>query len=139
MTGPNEAREDDMSKFGSLLAVAALGSSVVVAAATLISPLAPAYAGSGNIADARIEMAFASAAVQEGSGEPATAAVPAKKGDMLRRPSCADQVWPNIAPNCLVTADGAAPRPVRYVTIGYQSDPSTTVLVRMPALAVAAR
>jgi hypothetical protein len=139
MTEPNVAREDDMSKFGSLLAVAALGSSAAVAAATLISPLAPAYAGSANIADARIEMAFASATVQGDGGDPAMASVPAKKGDMLRRPSCADQVWPNIAPNCLVTADGAAPRAVRYVTIGYQSDPSTTVLVRMPALEVAAR
>jgi hypothetical protein len=128
-----------MSKFGSLLAAAALGSSAAVAAAALLSPLAPAYAGSGNIADARIEMAFASAAAHQGDGELATAAVPSRKGDMLRRPSCADQVWPNIAPNCLVTADGAAPRPVRYVTIGYQSDSSTTVLVRMPALEIAAR
>jgi hypothetical protein len=128
-----------MPKFRSLLAAAALGSSVAVAAATLLSPLAPAYAGSGSIADARIEMAFASATAHEADGTLATAAVRAQKGDMMRRPSCADQVWPNIAPNCLVSADGATARPVRYVTIGHQSDASTTVLVRMPALEVAAR
>jgi hypothetical protein len=67
------------------------------------------------------------------------AAGPAAKGDFFERPGCFGQVWPDITPECLVKAAGAAAAPVRTVTMGYQIGEATTVLVRIPALTTATR
>ena len=45
---------------------------------------------------------------------------------------CAGAVWPNIDSSCLSRTDGSPAARVRTVTIGYQADESTTVLVRVP-------
>ena len=63
----------------------------------------------------------------------------ADKGDFFERPGCFGQVWPDITPECLVKAAGAAAAPVRTVTMGYQIGEATTVLVRVPALNTATR
>jgi hypothetical protein len=67
------------------------------------------------------------------------AAGPTPKGNFFDRPGCFGQVWPDITPECLVKATGAAAAPVRTVTMGYQVGEATTVLVRVPALNTASR
>lgn len=72
-------------------------------------------------------------------------ATPSKeaKGDLLRRTpqgACSAQAWPNIAPECLVAADGASDRgSVRMVTVEQRSGANTSVLVRIPASTIAQR
>jgi hypothetical protein len=67
----------------------------------------------------------------------------ARKGDRLdvaAKVPCADQTWPNIAGNCLVTQDGAPARqPVRYVTVERRTAPSASELVRYQVTDVASR
>lgn len=65
-------------------------------------------------------------------------AVPVRisKGDL---PGCVGQTWPNIAADCLATADGAPARKARMVTFGQQIGESETVLVRFPVSEVAMR
>ena len=61
------------------------------------------------------------------------------KGDLSVAPACAGQTWPNIAADCLVTADGSPARKARVVTVGYQSGEAESVLVRLPISEVAMR
>jgi ABC-type nitrate/sulfonate/bicarbonate transport system substrate-binding protein len=63
----------------------------------------------------------------------------ADKGDLLIGQDCAGQQWPNLAPGCLVMADGSPARPVRSVTMGFQAGEASTILVRMPAPQIASR
>jgi|HubBroStandDraft_2_1064218.scaffolds.fasta_scaffold729502_1 hypothetical protein len=67
----------------------------------------------------------------------------ARKGDRLdvaAKAACAEQTWPNIASECLVTEDGtAARRPARYVTVERRTAPSASELVRYQVTDVASR
>ena len=99
----------------------------------------PAQAGRSERAAERIAVAFAAA--PETPAHPAIRAAAARtdKGDLLVPPPCAGQTWPDIASGCLVAADGTAVRPVRTVTVGYQTGEASSVLIRMPAPQVASR
>lgn len=89
------------------------------------------------IAADRIGRAFAS--LSEAAIDPAIAAAAARapKGDFA--PACASAVWPNIEAACLATADGRTAPHVRTITIGYQADENTTVLVRISLTEIAPR
>ena len=86
----------------------------------------------------RVAAAF-DAAFEADVDSAVVAAVRSRKGDLLVKPACTGQKWPEVASDCLVMADGSAMRPVRTVTIGYQTGDDTTVLIRMPAPQVASR
>jgi hypothetical protein len=123
------------------VAAAILVGIALIIAGMLIAPFsasarAAATAGDQLAAD-RIGGAFA--AIEERAVDPALAAAAAlaAKGDLPPDSACASAVWPNIAASCLRTPDGSRGQDVRMITIGYQSDASTTVLVRYPELEVA--
>ena len=63
--------------------------------------------------------------------------LPAAKGDLSV--ACRGQQWPDVAPSCLVKADGTPARSVRTVTVGTQLGEATTVLVRRPTPQAVAR
>ena len=92
-----------------------------------------------DVAADRIGGAFA--AISEMQADPAITAAAARlsKGDLAAPAKCAGAVWPNIDASCLSTADGSSAPRVRTITIGYQADQNTTVLVRIPAAEIAQR
>ena len=93
-----------------------------------------------NLAAERIDVAFALAPKTEAAPAiKAAAAARTGKGDLLAKPACAGQLWPDVSRDCLVKSDGTAVQPVRSVTVGYQADANTTILIRMPAQQVASR
>lgn len=124
------------------VAAAILVGLALIIVALLVAPFnasaSAAQTGSDVAAD-RIGGAFATLA--EIQPEPAIAAAAARlsKGDLGASAACADAVWPNIDASCLSTADGSRARHVRTITIGYQAEENTTVLVKIPATEVAAR
>jgi hypothetical protein len=59
--------------------------------------------------------------------------VRATKGDLFAAADCDSQTWPNIAARCLSSADGTPVQEARFVTVGYQTGDTETVLVRMPS------
>jgi hypothetical protein len=64
------------------------------------------------------------------------------KGGQLRAvdPSCANQTWPNIARECLVSENGTPIRkPARTITIERRDSANSSTLVRVPAPSVATR
>jgi hypothetical protein len=67
----------------------------------------------------------------------------ARKGDLLRAriaDGCTGQAWPNISPECVMSASGTTARkPVRTITIEERQGPNTSALVRLPLTDVAAR
>lgn len=124
------------------VAAAILFGLALIVAGLLIAPFnasARASATVGpDVASDRIGIAFAS--LSERTADPAiqAAAVRASKGDLLA-PSCAGAVWPNIDASCLTTPGGERAQNVRMITIGYQSDEATTVIVRYPVGEFASR
>jgi len=101
------------------------------------------FGGAGAVGISPVDQRIASAfAVAPGfTADPAIerAAQQARKGDLPARVSCAGQSWPAIASDCLVATDGTAARPARFVTVGYQTGPDASVLMRMPAPQIASR
>jgi hypothetical protein len=94
---------------------------------------------SADYAAARIGAAFAVVANATPESRLQAAEGQAAKGDLGVAPDCIAQAWPNIAADCLTTADGSQAPKVRFVTIGYQAEDATTVLMRVPSYDVAAR
>jgi len=80
----------------------------------------------------RIGAAFASVSDVAPDAALSDAAAQASKGDLGISAKCAGAVWPNIDSTCLSRMDGSAAPRVRTITIGYQVDAGTTVLVRVP-------
>jgi hypothetical protein len=121
------------------VAAAILTGLALIAAGLLIAPFnASARAAvtvGEDVAMDRIGGAFAM--IQADQTDPAIAAdaAPASKGDFGLDPACAGAAWPNIDASCLTGANGSKVQPVRMITIGYQSDDTTTVLVRYPEVA----
>ena len=121
-------------------AAATFGLGLTVAALSLAGFGASARADAGaELAAGRIAAAFAAAPVT--APDPALQAAAARtgKGDLLLSPNCDAQSWPNLSAGCVASGHGAAIRPARNVTVGYQTDVSTIVLVRMPAPQLASR
>jgi hypothetical protein len=128
-----------MPKSSKVLTAAALVGIGAMLAGLTSAPLhgsarAVEAASATDIAADRIAAAFLAV-----PGEFAAVVEPARKGDLLVAAGCAGQKWPEIAPTCLVKADGSTARPVRSVLTSYQSGDATTVLVRMPAPQIASR
>ena len=130
-----------MNQSSKILAAAVLGLGVAVSAlsATVLDADARAVAVVGDVAVERIATAFASLAPTEIEPAIQLAAARSRKGDLLVGPACDRQSWPQIASECLVSADGMGARTVRTVTVGYQTGEATTVLIRMPTPQVASR
>lgn len=126
-----------------IVAAAILFGLALIVAGLLIAPFnasARAAATVGpDVASDRIGIAFAS--LSERTADPAmqAAAVRASKGDLGIDPACAGAVWPNIDASCLTMSDGERAQNVRMISIGYQSDASTTVIVRYPVGEFASR
>jgi len=125
------------------VAAAILVGLALIVVGMLIAPFnAPARAAAGemgiDVASDRIGIAFASLSERDPHPAIAAAAARASKGD-FGASRCNGAVWPNIDASCLSTADGSAAQPVRMITIGYQADSATTVLVRFPDGEVASR
>jgi hypothetical protein len=123
------------------VAAALLVGIALIIAGVLIAPFnasarAAATVGEDRIVD-RIGAAFSTLSERDVDPALVAAAVQAAKGDLGTDASCAAGVWPNIDPSCLRTADGSRAHDVRMITIGYESDAGTTVLVRYPELEVA--
>lgn len=109
----------------------------------LVSPFsASASAAAGqpgvDLAADRIGAVFATLQDVPVDAAIAAAAIVAAKGDLEPAGVCAAATWPNIDASCLAS-DGASPRPVRMITVGYQSDANSTMLVRVPETEMAAR
>ena len=125
------------------VAAAILMGLALIVAGLLIAPFNASARAAGQIdtgtAADRIGGAFA--ALSEMQPDPALAAAAARalKGDFGAAAACAGAVWPNIDAGCLSTANGAPARHVRTITIGYQADENTTVLVRVPTAEMAQR
>jgi hypothetical protein len=123
-----------------LVATALFGLGVCMTVGAL-APFAASARVSGtvndmNLAARRIDAAFATVTSERATST--ELAVRLGKGDLQVKSGCADQKWPDIAPECLVGRNRAA-HPVRMITIGYQTGNATSVLVRMPAPEVASR
>jgi hypothetical protein len=87
-----------------------------------------------------LTVAYASA--KQADTAPAAKADSATKGDSLRngpQNACAGQTWPYISRDCVVAEGAAARTPVRTITIEQRQGANTSVLVRVPATAVATR
>lgn len=85
-----------------------------------------------------LKITYASA----GQGNEEASVSKATKGDMLQgsKGTCAYQAWPNIAPECVVAADGTPRRAgVRMITVEQREGLNTSLLVRMPAAELAQR
>ena len=120
-----------MTKSTKILAAALVGAIVTVAGMTVVSFGASAAPGTEiDYVAERIGGAFATIPGYEleatGQFEHGT------KGDLPARSDCAGQTWPSIPAECLTTADGSEAPDVRYVTVDYQADETTTVLMRVP-------
>jgi len=113
----------------------------LIVAGLLIAPFnasaRAAATGGADIASDRIGGAFAMISEREPAAELAAAAALVFKGDLGAESVCANAVWPNIDASCLARTDGSTNRPVRLITMGYQSGEAATVLVRVPADEVA--
>jgi hypothetical protein len=132
-----------MNQPRSILTAAALTSLGLIVAGLSTSPFngsarAVEFAGD-DLAAQRIAVAFEAAYEVQADPSLTAAMAGSRKGDLLVPPACSGQKWPEIAPDCLIAADGTAIRPVRTVTIGYQVGDATSVLVRMPAPQIASR
>ncbi len=92
-----------------------------------------------DIVAERIGGAFASFPQTGVERAGADAVILSGKGDRQRASDCAGATWPNIDTACLLTADGSPAPYVRTITIGYQTGPNTTVLLRTPGAEVAQR
>jgi hypothetical protein len=125
------------------VAAAILAGLALIIAGLVISPVnggarAASTGADAGIAAERIGAAFA--AIAEHNADPVIAAAATRAFKSDRAPAkCAGATWPNIDAACLVTADGEPAQPVRTITVGYQSDPTTTILLRVPAAEVAQR
>lgn len=130
-----------MNQPRTILVAALAGFAMTVASASVaaLSGTASVQAGSADRVAERIAVAFAAAPVTQAHPAIQAAAARTNKGDLLVPPPCAGQRWPDIAPGCLVAADGTAIRPIRTVTVGYRSGEASSVLIRMPAPQVASR
>ena len=131
-----------MTKSTKILSVAALTGFALTMAGLVAAPFNTSANAAGQIqfdSAGRIDGAFA--AIERVDPAPAltTAVLRAAKGDRFAPVNCKGAVWPNIDRACLTTVDGSPAPAVRTITIGYQEGEATTVLVRMPAPAFAAR
>ncbi len=113
---------------------AAIGAALGVMAAGLVigeyearASTAPSEA---DVAADRIGGAFATIAENQPDSAVETQAVRGDLGGATR--VCASATWPNVDTSCLTTADGSPVHPVRMITVGYQTDANTTVLLRVP-------
>ena len=132
-----------MIKSTKFAATAVLTAVVMSTAALVVAPFntnANAAAGQMQFDSAsRIGAAFASIREIEPAPARKSAAMRAAKGDLYAPRNCEGAVWPNIDRACLHTVSGAPAPAVRTITIGYQEGEATTVLVRIPAAALAAQ
>ena len=131
-----------MTKSTKILSVAALTGFALTMAGLVAAPFNTSANAAGQVqfdSAGRIDGAFA--AIQSVGPAPSlkTAVLRAAKGDLFAPVNCEGAVWPNIDRSCLKTVDGLPAPAVRTITIGYQEGEATTVLVRMPAPAFAAR
>ena len=129
-----------MNQSRTILVAALAGFAMTVTSVSVaaLSGTASAQAPTDVVAE-RIAVAFAAAPRTQADPAIHAAAARMNKGDLLVPPPCAGQRWPDIAPGCLVASDGTGIRPVRTVTLGYQTGESSSVLIRMPAPQVASR
>ncbi len=131
-----------MTKSTKILAVAALTGFALTLAGLVATPFNTSASAAGQIqfdSAGRIDGAFASIAAIDPAPALKTAVLRAAKGDKFAPANCESAVWPNIDRACLTNVDGSPAPAVRTITIGYQKGDATTVLVRMPAPAFAAR
>ena len=132
-----------MTQSRKILATAALTGLGLVMTALTATPFYASARAAGqeptDFASQRIEVAFASVREIEAAPAIEAAAERVQKGDLLARPGCFGEKWPNFSAACLMASDGSAAQPVRTVTIGYRIGETTSVLVRMPAPQVASR
>jgi len=123
------------------VAAAILVGIALIIAGVLIAPFSASARAAATVGDDRItdRIGGAFGTISEREADPAilAAASQAAKGDLRTDASCAAAIWPNIDPSCLRTADGSRAHEVRMITIGYESDANTTILVRYPELEVA--
>jgi hypothetical protein len=122
------------------VAAAILFGLALIAAGLLMAPPSDARAAAvagPDAASTRIADAFADLPQRVPAPSLQAAAMRLGKGDLGS--GCDTAAWPNVASSCLVTADGRPAHPVRTITIGYQADATTTVLLRLPAGEVAQR
>ena len=125
---------------GTLLAAIAVSASVAFSASTGTPfDIGTPIASETDIVVDRIGGAFASASNIAVAPAILAAAARALKGNLAFVLACANAVWPNIDAACLATADGRPAPRVRMITIGYQNDANTTVIVHIPVAAVAQR
>jgi hypothetical protein len=120
------------------IAAAALAGFSVLATGFAAASL-PGMKGSPRAASPSARIAAAFAVLPDVAADPAvvSAAQTARKGDLP--PSlCAARIRPEIGGECL-HAEAGVERPVRTVTIGYQTGESTSMLLRVPAPQVASR
>jgi len=112
-----------------------LGLALVIAGLLVVPFHGSARAASGQpdpVAVDRIGAAFSSVADVTPDAALSAAATRVSKGDLEISSKCLAAVWPNIDTSCLSKADGSPAPRVRTITIGYQADGNTTVLVRVP-------
>jgi hypothetical protein len=131
-----------MTKSTKIVAVAALTGFALTLAGLVATPFNTSASAAGQIqfdSAGRIDGAFASIAAIDPAPALKTAVLRAAKGDKFAPADCESAVWPNIDRACLTNVDGSPAPAVRTITIGYQEGDATTVLVRMPAPAFAAR
>ena len=121
------------------LAGFALTMAGLVAAPFNTSASAAAGQSSGDVVSERIGATFASLADIEPAPALHRAALRAAKGDLFAVRDCAGSVWPDISADCLATTDGSPAPAVRFITMGHQEGEATTILMRVPAAAIAAR
>ena len=133
-----------MNKSSRILAAAAVAGFAMIVAGLIAAPFntsASAAAGqsSGDVVSERIGATFASLTDVQPASALHQAASRAAKGDLFAARDCAGSVWPDISADCLATTDGSPAPAVRFITMGHQEGDATTILVRMPAAAIAAR
>jgi len=102
-----------------------LGLALVIAGLLVVPFHGSARAASGEPDPVAVDRIGADAALS-------AAATRVSKGDLEISSKCLAAVWPNIDTSCLSKADGSPAPRVRTITIGYQADGNTTVLVRVP-------
>jgi len=124
------------------VAAAILAGLALILAGLILGPV-----GSGALASSRVDSDVAAeriggafATISDRTADPVitAAATRALKGDKAPT-DCAAAIWPNIDAACLSTADGRPAPRVRTITVGFQSDPNTTILLRVPTSEVAQR
>jgi len=115
------------------------GITLAVVASAAVQFVAQARAAPGttrvDTAAERIGGAFVSLKEINIDSAIAAGATRPSKGDLAIRADCAAATWPNVDRSCLSKADGSPAPYVRTITIGYQTGPNATVLLRVPAAA----